>query len=303
MRWSALDKPPAAARTYHRHPGRFATALTIQRMTDLSAHTALAHASQDLTTAVRRDAPLVQCLTNFVSMNIAANVLLAMGASPAMVHATDEAPEFARIAGAVVINIGTLSAPWLESMLLTAASANQAGIPWVLDPVAHHATAFRRDAVQRLLALRPAIIRGNASEIIALAGGQSAGKGVDARDAVAQAEQSAHAIARAHGTVVAVTGETDYVTDGTRAVRITGGSALMPQVTATGCALTALVGAFAAVSKDDPYAAAVAALSCFAIAGQRAGAQSEGPGSFAWRFLDALAALKAEDLTRESPLR
>lgn len=265
--------------------------------------TALARASQALYTTVRRDAPLVQCLTNFVSMNIAANVLLAMGASPAMVHAADEAPEFARVAGAVVINIGTLSAPWLQSMLLTAASARQSGIPWVLDPVAHHATAFRRDAVQRLMALRPAIIRGNASEIIALAGGQSASKGVDARDAVAQAEQSALAIAAAHQTVVAVTGETDYVTDGKRAVRITGGSELMPRVTATGCALTALVGAFAAVSKDDPYIAAVAALSCFGIAGQRAGALAEGPGSFAWRFLDALAALEADSLVRESPLR
>ncbi|WP_454674529.1 hydroxyethylthiazole kinase [Achromobacter pestifer] len=264
---------------------------------------ALAHASQDLYAAVRRDAPLVQCLTNFVSMNIAANVLLAMGASPAMVHATDEAPEFARVAGAVVINIGTLSAPWLESMLLTAASARQAGVPWVLDPVAHHATAFRRNAVQQLLALRPAIIRGNASEIIALAGGQSASKGVDARDSVAQAEQAALAIAVAHQTVVAVTGETDYVTDGKRSVRVTGGSALMPCVTATGCALTALVGAFAAVSKDDPYIAAVAALSCFGIAGQRAGALAEGPGSFAWRFLDTLAALEADSLTRESPLR
>lgn len=268
-----------------------------------SDNAALARASQDLYAAVRRDAPLVQCLTNFVSMNIAANVLLAMGASPAMVHATDEAPEFARIAGAVVINIGTLSAPWLESMLLTADAARQTGIPWVLDPVAHHATAFRRDAVQRLLALRPAIIRGNASEIIALAGGQSAGKGVDARDAVAQAEQSATAIATRHQTVVAVTGETDYVTDGQRAVRITGGDALMPRVTATGCALTALVGAFAAVSRSDPYTAAVAALSCFGIAGRRAGALADGPGSFAWRFLDALAALETDSLTRESPLR
>ena len=285
----ALDKPLPAARTFG-----MATPDT-----DVSA---LARESQALYSAVRRDAPLVQCLTNFVSMNIAANVLLAMGASPAMVHATDEAPEFARLSGAVVINIGTLSAPWLESMLLTAASANDAGIPWVLDPVAHHATTFRRRAVQDLLALRPAIIRGNASEIIALAGGQSAGKGVDARDAVAQAEQSADAIARAHGTVVAVTGAIDYVTDGKRAVRITGGSDWMPRVTATGCALSALVGAFAAVSKDDAYPAAVAALSCFAIAGERAGGLSEGPGSFAWRFLDALAGLEVESLTRESPL-
>ena len=128
----------------------------------------LAHTSRDLHAALRRDAPLVQCLTNFVSMNYAANVLAA-GASPAMVHAAEEAPEFSRISGAVVINIGTLSQPWLDSMLLTAQAASQASVPWVLDPVAHHATAFRRDAVRRLLALKPAIIRGNASEIIALA--------------------------------------------------------------------------------------------------------------------------------------
>ncbi|MEN4918891.1 hydroxyethylthiazole kinase [Achromobacter spanius] len=264
---------------------------------------ALAHRSRDLLAAVRRDAPLVQCLTNFVSMNYAANAVLAIGASPAMVHAEQEAPEFARIAGAVVINIGTLSVPWLDSMLLTAASAGQAGTPWVLDPVAHHATAFRRDAIGRLLDLRPAIIRGNASEIIALAGGRSAGKGVDARDAVAQAEQSARDIAERSQTVVAVTGEVDFVTDGERAIRIGGGSPLMPRVTATGCALSAVVGAFAAVSKDDPYHAAIAALSCFGIAGRRAAAQAEGPGSFAWRFLDALAALEPGCLTRESPLR
>ncbi|MFD4838374.1 hydroxyethylthiazole kinase [Achromobacter sp. NPDC058515] len=264
---------------------------------------ALAQASQDLLAAVRRDAPLVQCLTNFVSMNYAANALLAVGASPAMVHAEQEAPEFARISGAVVVNIGTLSAPWLESMLLTAASAGQAGTPWVLDPVAHHATAFRRGAIQRLMDLRPAIVRGNASEIIALAGGQSAGKGVDSRDAVAQAEQSATDIAASRQTVVAVTGEVDFVTDGKRSVRIIGGSPLMPRVTATGCALTAVVGAFAAVSRGDAYTAAVGALSCFSIAGERAGALAEGPGSFAWRFLDALAGLEHDCLTRASPLR
>ncbi|SEJ66098.1 hydroxyethylthiazole kinase [Achromobacter sp. NFACC18-2] len=264
---------------------------------------ALALPSQSLLAAVRRDAPLVQCLTNYVSMNYAANAVLAIGASPAMVHAEEEAPEFARIAGALVINIGTLSSPWLQSMLLTAQAAKAAGTPWVLDPVAHHATAFRRDAIERLLDLEPAIIRGNASEIIALAGGHSAGRGVDARDAVAQAEQSARDIAVQRHTVVAVTGEVDYVTDGARAVRIAGGSPLMPRVTATGCALSAVVGAFAAVSRDDPYVAALAALSCFAIAGQRAAVQAEGPGSFAWRFLDALAALEDDCLTRESPLR
>lgn len=267
-----------------------------------SDHQALAQHSQDLLAAVRRDAPLVQCLTNFVSMNYAANAVLAIGASPAMVHAEQEAPEFARFAGAVVINIGTLSAPWLRSMLLTAQAVGETGTPWVLDPVAHHATAFRRDAIQRLLDLKPAIIRGNASEIIALAGGLSTGKGVDARDAVAHAEQSARDIATQRQTVVAVTGETDYVTDGARAVHIAGGSPLMPRVTATGCALSAVVGAFAAVSKADAFAAAVAALSCFGIAGRRAAVHAEGPGSFAWRFLDALAAMESDCLTRESPL-
>lgn len=271
-------------------------------MTDSDPHS-LARTSQNLLAAVRRDAPLVQCLTNFVSMNYAANAVLAIGASPAMVHAEQEAPEFARMAGAVVINIGTLSAPWLDSMLLTAEAARQTSTPWVLDPVAHHATAFRRDAIQRLMDLGPTIVRGNASEIIALAGGQSAGKGVDARDAVAQAEQSALDIAKRRQTVVAVTGEVDFVTDGRRSVRIAGGSPLMPRVTATGCALSAVVGAFAPVSKDDPYTAAVAALSCFGIAGQRAAVQAEGPGSFAWRFLDALAALEPDCLNRESPLR
>lgn len=268
-----------------------------------SSLSALALASRDLYAAVRRDAPLVQCLTNFVSMNTAANTLLAIGASPAMVHAAEEAPEFAAISGAVVINIGTLSTPWLDSMLLTAAAAARAGRPWVLDPVAHHATTFRRDAVRRLLDLRPAVIRGNASEIIALAGGRSASRGVDARDPVQQAEQAARELAQTRGTVVAVTGEVDFVTDGQREVRVTGGSPLMPRVTATGCALTATVGAFAAVAGDDAYAAAVAALSCFGIAGQRAGALADGPGSFAWRFLDALAALESDSLIHASPLR
>ncbi|KAJ8133705.1 hypothetical protein OY671_013081, partial [Metschnikowia pulcherrima] len=142
--------------------------------------------------------------------------------------------------------------------------------PWVSDPVAHHATAFRRDAVRRSSDSRPAVIRGNASEIIASAGGQSAGKGVDARDPVQQAEQAARDSARAHATVVAVTGEVDYVTDGRRDVRVTGGSPSMPQVTATGRASTAVVGAFAAVARPDAPTAAGGAVSLFGIARPRA---------------------------------
>ncbi len=250
--------------------------------------------------AMRANPPLVQCITNFVAMNIAANVMLAAGASPAMVHAEEEAGEFAAISGALTINIGTLSSGWLAGMLKAAQSANAAGKPWVLDPVAHHATAFRRNAVARLIELRPTIVRGNASEIIALAGGASRGQGVDSRDAVEQAEDSARQLAERHGCVVAVTGGTDFVTDGRQARRVAGGSPLMPQVTALGCSLTCLVGAFAATAPDAVLDATVAALAVFAVAGEQAATAANGPGSFSWRFLDALAGLDKEVLDREA---
>ncbi len=250
--------------------------------------------------AMRADPPLVQCITNFVAMNIAANVMLAAGASPAMVHAEEEAGEFAAISGALTINIGTLSSGWLAGMLKAAQSANAAGKPWVLDPVAHHATAFRRNAVARLIELRPTIVRGNASEIIALAGGASRGQGVDSRDAVEQAEDSARQLAERHGCVVAVTGVTDFVTDGRQARRVAGGSPLMPQVTALGCSLTCLVGAFAATAPDAALDATVAALAVFAVAGEQAAKAANGPGSFSWRFLDALAGLDKEVLDCEA---
>jgi hydroxyethylthiazole kinase len=251
---------------------------------------------------MRQASPLVHCITNYVAMNIAANVLLAAGASPAMVHAEQEAGEVAAIAGALTVNIGTLSEGWIAGMRRAAEGASRAGKPWVLDPVAHFATAYRRETVAGLMELRPAIVRGNASEIIALAGGVSAGQGVDSGDTVASAESAARKIARRTGATVAVTGAADFITDGERAVRIEGGSALMPRVTALGCSLTCLVGAFAAIRPADPFAAAVAALAVFAVAGERAGRLAEGPGSFGWKFLDALAALDPAALDREARL-
>src|SRR6218665_973132 len=146
-------------------------------------------------------------------MNIAANVMLAAGASPAMVHAPEEAGEFAAIAGALTINIGTLSTEWIAGMQAAAKAAHAAGKPWVLDPVAHYATGFRRQATQALVELKPTIIRANASEIIALAGGTGASKGVDSGDSVEFAEQSAILLAKQHQAVVAVTGEIDFVTN------------------------------------------------------------------------------------------
>jgi hydroxyethylthiazole kinase len=254
-------------------------------------------------TAMRAAAPLVHNITNFVAMNIAANVLLAAGASPAMVHAVEEAGEFAGFAGAVTMNIGTLSPDWVAGMLAAAESASKAGTPWVLDPVAHFATAYRRESTKRLLALKPTIIRGNASEILALAGGQSTAKGVDSRDPVELAEAAARDVAASHGCVVAVTGAADFVTDGERSARIEGGSVLMPRVTALGCALTALVGAYAAIDHADPFDATVAALAHYAVAGEAAGRDARGPGSFSPIFIDQLATIDGARLDAEARIR
>lgn len=239
---------------------------------------------------LRADAPLVHCITNYVAMNIAANVVLAAGASPAMIHAEEEVADFVPIAGALTINIGTLSAPWLRGMLKAAQTAKAKQKPWVLDPVAHFATPYRAQATRSLLACKPTIIRANASEILALAGEMGAGKGVDSGDSVETAKQAATYLSETHGCVVAVTGETDFVTDGSRSATISGGSAMMPQVTALGCSLTALVGAYAAL--DAPLDGTVTALLHFAEAGERAHASGSGPGSFATHFLDQLNALQ-----------
>ncbi|SNX68834.1 hydroxyethylthiazole kinase [Cereibacter ovatus] len=244
---------------------------------------------------MRRTAPLVQCITNFVAMNVMANVLLAAGASPAMVHDPEEAAEFAAIAQALTINIGTPDPRWVEGMLAAAEGAARAGVPWVLDPVAVGATAFRRDIGARLLALRPGVIRGNASEILALAGAAARGKGADSADPVAAAEDAARRLAQTSGAVVAVTGPVDYVTDGARAFRIANGHPLMPKVTALGCSLTGVVGAF--VAGQPRLEATVAALACFGLAGEIAARAARGPASFQTAFIDALHAMTPDDLT------
>ena len=243
---------------------------------------------------LREKSPLVHCITNYVAMNIAANVTLAAGASPAMIHAPEEVADFTPIAGALTINIGTLSAPWVDSMKSAATAANGADVPWVLDPVAHFATPYRAGVALDLLSLKPTVLRGNASEIIALAGGAGSGKGADSGDSVRDAENAAHALAADRSCVVAVSGPVDFITDGARSAHITGGSELMPKVTALGCSLTALVGAYCAVAPG--LDATVAAFLHFAEAGERAGADADGPGSFAVAFLDMLHTLQPGDL-------
>ena len=248
----------------------------------------------DLLTPLRAQSPLVHCITNYVAMNIAANVVLAAGASPAMVHAPEEMADFTPLCDGVTVNIGTLSAPWLASMKAAAAVANDRQIPWVLDPVAHFISGFRANAAKDLLALRPTILRGNASEIMALAGEAGAGKGADSGDPVEAAEGAATALARELGIVVAVSGETDFVTDGDRVTRLVGGSEIMPKITALGCSQTALMGAYAAVG--PAFDAAVAAMAHFKSAGSLAAQKANGPGSFQVHFLDALHSVEWSDL-------
>jgi hydroxyethylthiazole kinase len=245
---------------------------------------------------LRAAAPLVQNIANYVAMQTVANVLLAAGASPAMVHAAEEAPEFAALADALTINIGTLSAHWLASMSDTAAAAGRAGTPWVLDPVAVGATGFRRAAARQLLALGPHVIRGNASEILAMreGAGQHAG-GVDTRQSVDAAGDAARKLARSSGAVVAVTGAVDLVTDGRRVTRIANGDPLMTRVTAIGCSLTGLIGACLGAGAE-PYDGTVAALAIFGVAGELAAEHARGPGSFGIELLDALHRLDGETL-------
>ncbi|WBU61711.1 hydroxyethylthiazole kinase [Paracoccus albus] len=245
---------------------------------------------------MRETAPLVQNITNYVAMNVMANVMLAAGASPAMAHAEDEMEEFATFVSSLTINIGTSSGPWVRSMLMAAKAVAAAGKPWVLDPVAVGATSFRRDQGAKLLALRPDVIRGNASEILALSGAQAAGKGADAADEVAAAEAAARTLSRDHGIVVAVTGPVDFVTDGSRAVRVANGHEMMPRITALGCSLTGIVGAF--IAGQPAFDGTVTALSYFGQAGEVAGRSAAGPASFQTAFIDALYQLQPEDVTR-----
>lgn len=251
--------------------------------------------------ALHTQSPLVHCITNYVAMNIAANVVLAAGASPAMVHAQAEVADFVPISGALTINIGTLSPTWVTAMHLAAEAANAAGKPWVLDPVAHFATPYRGEVVRGLIAHRPTIIRGNASEILALSGAETAGKGADSGDSVSDAQAAATALAQTTGSVVAITGAVDFVTNGTQAAHISGGSDLMPKITAIGCSLTALMGAFVAVA--PPLDATVAALVMFAEAGARAAKTATGPGSFQVAFLDALSQIKPDDLADDARIQ
>ncbi len=252
--------------------------------------------------ALRERLPLVQCLTNIVVAQWTANVLLAVGAAPAMVDNPNEAAEFAAVAGGVLVNLGTPYTDTVSAMERAVAAAGAAGTPWVLDPVAAGGLGWRTDIARTLLADgAPTVVRGNASEVMALTGG-AGGKGVDSVDTPEAALDAAVQLARLHGSVVAVSGPVDHLTDGDRVVRVANGHRLLTQVTGVGCALGAMMAAFAAVV-DDPLVAATAATATLTVSAEKAAERSGGPGSFAVALLDQLASLTPSELAVRVSLR
>jgi hydroxyethylthiazole kinase len=245
---------------------------------------------------IRNQAPLVHNITNYVVMNSTANALLALGASPVMAHAPEEVEEMVGIAGALVINIGTLSRPWVESMLSAGRAARRKGIPIVLDPVGSGATRLRTETVLRLLEeAPPAIIRGNASEIRSLVLAEKGTKGVDSTHDSVESVPAAQQLARRWRCVVSVSGPTDVIVDADSVIRVHNGDPMMTRVTGLGCTATALTGAFAAVNPSALEAAAHAMV-VMGVAGEIAALRSTGPGSLQVNFLDALFLLGEDEL-------
>lgn len=236
---------------------------------------------------LRKVAPLTHCITNVVVTNYTANVLLAVGASPAMIYAIEEVSDFVKVAQSLLINVGTINTYDAESMLSAAKTAYVTKTPWVLDPVAVGALKFRRNIVSLLVNYKPSIIRGNASEILALAGTISNSKGVDSTMSSIDAIDAARSIAKKTNAVVAISGEVDYITDGEIVISVPGGHEIMTKVTGSGCSLGALMASLLAVV-DSPIRAATTASAIFAICGERAIKKAKGPGSFATAFIDEL---------------
>ncbi|WP_378145091.1 hydroxyethylthiazole kinase [Cnuibacter sp. UC19_7] len=250
---------------------------------------------------VRARTPLVQCITNSVVVNVTANSLLALGASAAMVDIPGEAGPFATVASGLLVNLGTPTAEQRDAMLEAVAAAGEAGTPWVLDPVAVGSLPVRTALAATLCDLGPTVIRGNASEIIAVAGAGAGGRGVDASDGVEAALPVARSLAERTGAVVAVSGPVDVVTDGRDVLRIANGDPLLTRITGGGCALGAVMAAFAAVD-DDRFATTVAAITVYTVAAELAAARASGPGSFGVEMLDALAAVDADEIRRRAVL-
>jgi hydroxyethylthiazole kinase len=247
---------------------------------------------------LRERRPLVHQITNYVVMNETANATLALGALPVMAHALQEVEEMAAAADALVLNIGTLSEQWVEAMLLAGKATKG---PIVLDPVGAGATRYRTETAKRLLAeLEVAVVRGNSAEIATLAGQEAEIRGVESIELTGSGAELAREAARSLGTVVAVTGPTDHVSDGARVIAVSNGHELLATVSGTGCMSTAVTGAFLAVKPDAPLEAAAEALVAFGVAGEDAARDARGPGTFHAALYDALYSLDPATLDKRA---
>jgi hydroxyethylthiazole kinase len=245
---------------------------------------------------VRRQGPLVHNITNYVAMNLTANALLAVGASPVMAHAPEEVEDMVNIASALVINIGTLSGHWVEAMFKAARAANKKGIPIVYDPVGAGATPYRTRTIRELIgSVPPTIVRGNASEVMAVANDTAKTRGVDSTAATATALDSARSLSKQYDCVVCVSGKTDYIIAKKNMALVKNGHDLMPKITGLGCTASALCAAFVAVNSDH-FAATTAAMALMGIAGEIAAERSKGPASLQVEFLDALFNMTGEEI-------
>lgn len=250
----------------------------------------------DAWTELQTQQPLVHCITNSVAANYAANVLLAAGASPAMIDNPFEAESFASIAAALSINLGTPTTEQMQAMQISARTVSAKNTPWVLDPVGYGTfLKWRSEMVDQLILLNPTVIRGNASEISTLAGNQVESKGVDST--VSSNEVYLQALPLlAHSECVAISGESDFILSKelNAVIQVNGGSFLQPKVTATGCALGALIATYCAVA--NPTIATISAHIHFAIAGKLAFEKAQTVGSFNVAFLDEIYTLSADKI-------
>ncbi len=248
---------------------------------------------------LRERRPLIHQITNYVVMNETANATLALGALPVMAHAIEEVEEMALVAGALVLNIGTLSKHWIDAMLLAGKAANAAGAPVVLDPVGVGATRLRTETAKRILdEVDVAVVRGNAAETAALAGVEAEIRGVESIGAAAEGAELARKAARTLGVVASVTGPTDFVSDGHRTLAVSNGDPLLGTVSGTGCMSSALTGCFVAVA--PPLEGAAFALAAFGVAGEDATRDAKGPGTFHANLYDALYNLEPTTLDRRA---
>ena len=250
---------------------------------------------------LRDTKPLVHQITNYVVMNETANATLALGALPVMAHAREEVEEMAAIAGALVLNIGTLSPPWVEAMVLAGRVANERGIPVVLDPVGVGATTYRTETAKRILdEVDVTVLRGNAGEVATLVGVDAEVRGVESIAAGGDPSELARQAARQLGLVASVTGAVDHVSDGETVIAIANGHPLLATITGTGCMSSALTGCFLAVNRETPLAGAAEALVAFGVAGEDAAQGAKGPGSFHVALYDALYDLDPDTLDKQA---